>query len=396
MTNPLHQIDQELKVLFDYPVLFTRDVFEPGNDLFAKTLDRRGEQRTHRMLCFLDAGVDEHHPGLRRQIQDYAASHASHIELVMPPRIVPGGEAIKNDYRLVMEIVDTILECKLCRHSYVVAVGGGAVLDAVGFAASLVHRGLRLVRLPTTVLAQNDSGVGVKNAMNLHGGKNTIGTFAPPYAVINDFSFLATLADREWRDGIAEAFKVAVIKDRVFLDFLCARGSALKDRDQTAMEYLIIRCAELHLEHIRTAGDPFELGQARPLDFGHWSAHWLEAASNYALSHGAAVAIGIALDTCYAARQGWVSETQKEQVLQGLEACGLQVWHKTLALRLGDGLLAVLQGADDFREHLGGQLTLTFPDGLGALRDANELDHDLVSASIRELELRAQAVRSTL
>jgi 3-dehydroquinate synthase len=391
MTHPHHQVNQHVRVDFSYPVFFTRDVFRPDHPLLADTLDRLGERRRHRALCFLDSGVDEHHPALSGQVLDYAKAHHDRVEMVMPPRVVPGGEAIKNDYRLVMEVVDTILECRLCRHSYVVAIGGGAVLDAVGFAASLVHRGLRLVRFPTTVLAQNDSGVGVKNAMNLHGGKNTIGTFAPPFAVINDFSFLATLADREWRDGIAEAFKVAMIKDAEFLDVLCEKGPALKARDRQAMEYLVRRCAELHLEHIRTSGDPFELGQARPLDFGHWSAHRLEAMSNYELSHGSAVAVGLAIDTCYAARRGWITGEQKEKVLRGLEACGLGLWHDLLEQRLGDGALSVLQGADDFREHLGGRLALTFPDGLGAVREESSLDPDLVGACIQELGRRARA-----
>ena len=180
---------QTFSVPFEYPVVFTRHVFDPASPLFADTLDRAHEARQHDLLVLIDEGVAQHHPHLPAQVESYIEAHADRLGLAMPPRVVPGGEAIKNDYRLTMEIVDTILECKLCRQSYVVAIGGGAVLDAVGFAASIVHRGLRLVRLPTTVLAQNDSGVGVKNGMNLHGGKNTIGTFAPPFAVINDFAF---------------------------------------------------------------------------------------------------------------------------------------------------------------------------------------------------------------
>lgn len=129
----------------------------------------------------------------------------------------------------------------------------------VGFVTALVHRGLRLVRMPTTVLAQNDAGVGVKNGMNEHGVKNFLGTFAPPFAVVNDAAFLETLPDEHWRGGISEAFKVAIIKDRAFFEFLVRSAPRLRAREANAMEALVKRCAVLHLEHIASSGDPFEI-----------------------------------------------------------------------------------------------------------------------------------------
>ena len=119
--------------------------------------------------------------------------HRDVVRLAGPILIVPGGEAVKNDIRHIEEILQVIQDAGLCRHSYVLAIGGGAVLDAVGYAAATAHRGVRLVRIPTTVLAQDDSAVGVKNGINAFGKKNYLGTFAPPSAVINDFSFLPTL-----------------------------------------------------------------------------------------------------------------------------------------------------------------------------------------------------------
>ena len=168
--------------------------YNPEDGLLAATLDRLQEGRTHRVLAFVDEGVARHHPNLCRRIGMYFDARDGLCELVREPRIVPGGEVIKTDYRLSTEITGSILEHALCRRAFVLAVGGGAVLDAVGFAASIVHRGLRMVRVPTTVLAQNDAGVGVKNAMNLRGGKNTIGTFHPPFAVLNDFFALGTVS----------------------------------------------------------------------------------------------------------------------------------------------------------------------------------------------------------
>ncbi len=379
-------IHQELSVAFDYPVAFTRGVFDADNALLRDVLCRKDEPHRHRALVFLDAGLAAAHPGLQDQVTAYFKRHATSLDLVKPPHIVAGGEPLKNDYRLTMEIVDTILEYRMCRHSYVIAVGGGAVLDAVGFAASIVHRGLRMVRLPTTTLAQNDAGVGVKNGMNLHGGKNTIGTFHPPFAVLNDFALLETLPREHWIGGVAEAFKVALIKDAPFFRDLCRDARLFRERNAAAQEKMIVRCAAHHLNHIQTNGDPFELGRARPLDFGHWSAHKLESMSNYRIAHGEAVATGLALDSLYAVAQGWLAEADGAALIQGLTETGFALWHPELERRLGDGTLELLGGLDDFQEHLGGSLCVTYPDGLGHKQEAHAIDRDQMEQTIVNLK----------
>ena len=176
-------------------------------------------------------------------------------------------------------ILAAIDERAVDRHSYVLALGGGALLDVAGYAAAVAHRGVRVIRLPTTVLAQNDAGVGVKNGLNAYGKKNFLGTFAPPWAVIDDELFLTTLSARDWRAGTSEAVKVALLRDAAFFAELERLAPAVAERDLGAMRALIRRCAELHLAHIAGGGDPFEMGCARPLDFGHWSAHKLERLS---------------------------------------------------------------------------------------------------------------------
>ena len=146
----------------------------------------------------------------------------------------------------------------LDRRSYVVVIGGGAVLDAVGFAAAIAHRGIRLVRLPTTTLAQADSGVGVKNAVNLFGKKNWIGSFAVPWAVLNDTSLLATLPDRDFIAGFSEAVKVSLLKDPAFFDTICRDAPLIRRRDMAATLPVIRASAEWHRDHITKGGDPFE------------------------------------------------------------------------------------------------------------------------------------------
>jgi 3-dehydroquinate synthase len=252
-----------------------------------------------------------------------------------------------------------------------------------------VHRGLRLVRLPTTVLAQNDAGVGVKNGIDEHGMKNFAGTFAPPFAVVNDFDFLATLPDREWVGGIAEAFKVAIIKDARFFAFLCARACALRARNGRAMRALVRRCAVLHLEHIRRSGDPFEFGSSRPLDFGHWCAHQLEVMSGFTMGHGQAVAVGVALDAVYAAGAGRLTAGERERILDGLERCGLPVWSPLLKRASPSGRPDVLEGIERFREHLGGVFTAALPDSIGRRCEVRSLDEACIAEGIRFLERRA-------
>jgi 3-dehydroquinate synthase len=302
--------------------------------------------------------------------------------LTAEPLLVPGGEAAKNDPKLLDQIHQLIETAGICRHSYLLGIGGGAVLDLVGYAAATAHRGVRLIRVPTTVLAQNDAGIGVKNGINAFNKKNFLGTFAPPYAVINDFAFLSTLCDRDWRSGIAEAIKVALIKDAHFFNFIHEHTTALAQRNMDIMQQVIYRCAQLHLEHIAKSGDPFEKGSSRPLDFGHWVAHKLEQLTNYNLRHGEAVAIGIALDSTYSYLLGWLSHAEWQQILNTLIALGFQLYTPELAETSLENNQCIFRGLTEFREHLGGELTLTLLQQIGQGREIHEVDFCLYKQAI--------------
>jgi 3-dehydroquinate synthase len=384
MKHP-HTVQQRITVEWDFPVVFTRALFAPENPVLAEVLDRRQENRRHRALVYLDRQVAQARPDLAQQVRAYFSAHAARLELADEVQIVPGGEAVKNDFALVEGFMQRMLERHLDRQSFVIIIGGGAVMDAVGLAAALVHRGLRQVRVPTTVLGQNDAGVGVKNGVNFLGGKNAIGTFAPPHAVLNDFDFLRTLSQRDWLCGVAEAWKVSIIRDRGFFDWLCGHAERFPARDEAAMEALVRRCAEIHLEHIRTSGDPFEYGRARPLDFGHWSAHKLELMSGFRISHGEAVATGVLLDSLYARKQGWLSQEEIGRITRGLKASGFQLWFEELDQRDAAGKRIVLAGLEDFREHLGGELTVTFPRGIGARQEVHSLQMTILEQAMLDL-----------
>jgi 3-dehydroquinate synthase len=365
-------------VTWDFPVTFTHGLFRPANRVLVDTLLRLGEDRRHRVMVFIDGHVAAARPELAGEVSAYFGAHAAHLELTIEAQIVPGGETVKNQFGLVEGFMRLMLERHMDRQSFIIIIGGGAVMDAVGLAAALVHRGLRQVRVPTTVLGQNDAGVGVKNGVNFLGGKNAVGTFAPPFAVLNDFEFLLTLPLRDWLCGVAEAWKVAIIRDSAFFDWLCENAAKFPARDAGAMEQLVYRCADEHLAHIRTNGDPFEYGRARPLDFGHWSAHKLELMSAFQISHGEAVAFGVLLDSCYAREKGWLSADEFTDIERGLRASGFPLWHEEALVRDASGRLEIFAGIRDFQEHLGGELCVTYPRGIGARFEAHEIDLPLM------------------
>lgn len=369
-------LQQAFAVNFQYKVCFTHGLFDPNNSLLA---DHLRTENPVKIFVVLDQGLTEAHPDLITKLKQYFEAYKQDIFLCAAPMIVPGGEASKNDENLVRQIVEATHQYAIDRHSYIMAIGGGAVLDMVGFAAAISHRGVRHIRIPSTVLSQNDSGVGVKNSINYFGKKNYIGTFATPYLVINDFDFLRTLDDRDWRSGLAEAIKVALIKDVDFFQWMEKHAKDLAGREMEPMKESIIRCAQMHLDHI-AGKDPFEMGSSRPLDFGHWAAHKLEYLTNFDLRHGEAVAIGIALDSSYSFLKGWIGQDDLDRILKLISDLGFDLYVPELT---GENLI---KGLEEFREHLGGRLTIMLLKAIGKGEEVHEMDPSLIGEAITYLE----------
>lgn len=381
----MKQITQTFAVPFSYNILFTEHLFSLDNSTLSHFLANYGNQQFRKKIFFLiDEGVAQAHPNLISEIRAYF-QHFNHIDLVEDVLVLAGGEQVKNDTSALDQTLEAIDAYGIDRHSFVAAIGGGAFLDMVGYASAIAHRGVKHIRIPTTVLSQNDSGVGVKNGINYFGKKNFLGTFAPPVAVFNDVNFLRTLSDRDWRSGISEAVKVALIKDLAFFEWLEQQASALAQRDETAMQEQIFRCAALHVQHI-SSGDPFESGSARPLDFGHWAAHKLEYLTDFEIRHGEAVAIGIALDCVYAQLKGMISEADTQRILTVLKTLGFSIYHPALAENDKENLW---KGLNEFREHLGGQLTITLLEGLGKGKEIHEIDFEILKLAVDKLALEA-------
>jgi len=381
-------IERTIQVSYQLRVHFTRQVFDSTNLLVQAVLTNGEDQGVRKALFVVDETLARAQHNLTRNIENYFAAFPDQLKLVCPPLIIEGGERAKNSYFHVSEIQSHIERYHIDRHSYVIGVGGGALLDLAGLAAATAHRGVRHVRIPTTTLSQADSGVGVKNGINAFGKKNFIGTFAPPFAVINDFDMLASLSPRDKRAGYVEAVKVALIRDGKFFEDIEQDAEKLRAFEPAAMERLIHRCAELHLNHIATSGDPFESGSARPLDFGHWSAHKLEQLSEYKIRHGEAVAVGIALDVVYSRKMGFLDEHSATRILTLLETLGFELFANELFHTDSEGCMIALNGLEEFREHLGGQLTITLLKAIGQGFEVHEMHLPKIIEAIHELHER--------
>ena len=371
--------DFQIPVTFKHRIVFTRDAFHPENGDVADVLREGGGRKA---LVLAEESVARAWPRLAEEVVAYFGNLDVALRGI---HVLPGGEPVKADDAGVRETLRLIDEAHLDRHSYLLAIGGGAFLDAVGFAAATAHRGVRLVRFPTTTLAQDDSGVGVKCAINAFGKKNWIGAFAVPFAVINDFRFLHSLDGETRRVGLIEAVKVALVKDRGFFEWIEKNLTALAALEPAVIEECVEKSALLHARHIALGGDPFETGSSRPLDFGHWAAHKLEALTSYKLHHAPAVAIGLALDTLYSTRAGLAPASLAERVFPVLSALKLETYHPALDWLDEHGRRRVFDGLDEFREHLGGELTVLMLRDVGEGVDVHRIDTAIAGACIDEL-----------
>ncbi|MDQ8196713.1 3-dehydroquinate synthase [Pelagicoccus enzymogenes] len=382
MTFP--SIEHSIAIPYQLRVLFTENAFATDNPLLRNLLCSKESGSRRKAIFYLDEGVAAANPQLVPQIKAYFQHHKEDLNL-RGIHLLPAGEPIKNNTDYLKEIYAQIEEQKICRHSYLIAIGGGALLDTVGFAAATAHRGIRHIRFPTTTLGQGDAGVGVKNGFNFRGKKNFVGTFAPPFAVVNDFAFLDTLPEKHLRNGYIEAIKVALIRDASFFDWIESQANALNAFQPAAVRELVHRSAQHHVTHIATSGDPFEMGSVRPLDFGHWAAHKLEQLSDFRISHGEAVAIGIAIDTLYSQKMGYLDQASVDRILNLITQLKLPTYAPELEQKTADQQNATLAGLEEFREHLGGLLTITLLKQIGQRFEVHEMDTEKILQSIQDL-----------
>lgn len=379
--------DVDFQVAFTHRLRFTNDVFGADRQQLLDVL-QPSNGPTAKVQFWIDESVAQANPDLRQHIHTLVQDNKQTLELAGNIQLVPGGEDVKNDIHIIERMLKCFNHADLDRRSYVVVIGGGAVLDAVGFAAAIAHRGIRLVRIPTTTLAQGDSGIGVKNSINLFQKKNWVGTFAVPWAVVNDRRLVETLSDRDFRCGFSEAVKVALLKDADFFAQIENATQQIVNRQNPCWD-IIAASAHWHLQHITAGGDPFEMLEARPLDFGHWSAHKLETMTDFELRHGEAVAIGVAVDSVYSSLAHGLPTEDADRVLQCLHGLGLLTDHPAL-----HDTSRLFAGLEEFRQHLGGRLTVTMLSGIGQPLDVHEIDPQRMTAAIEHVAGQVAAMQS--
>ena len=329
-------------------------------------------------VAFVDSGVAQAWPEIAERLHArFADAPETRLRAV---EVMPGGETCKNGTAHAERVAHACLELGVSRRGCVIAVGGGAVLDAVGFGASMAHRGVPVIRVPTTTLSQDDSAMGVKCGVNALGQKNALGAFGTPHGVICCSRLLSSLPLEHWLGGFSEAVKIALLKDAELLRQIERDAARIRVREMDVARPLLRRSAELHRAHILRGGDPFEQGSARPLDHGHWAAHRLEALSEWKLPHGQAVSIGIALDARIAVELGLQDEDTARRIVSTLHALGLPTAHPLLqpASRLVEGL-------EQFRQHLGGRLSVPLITTPGAFLDVHDLPSGAVERAVQRL-----------
>ena len=232
----MSSFDLDIPITFKHRICFAKNVLDIHNPVLGE-LFPTGEEA--KLIVFIENEILNHFPEIESELSDWLSAQPQ-LSLTVVVK-AEGGEYCKRSELVCREVMDAIELHKIDRHSYVWVIGGGAFLDVVGFAAATAHRGIRLVRFPTTTLSQDDSGVGVKNGINLYQKKNFLGTFAVPYAVVNDFRFLYTQPPQLCRDGLVEAVKVALVKDPEFFSWIEEHLSELSALTPAILEECVTR-----------------------------------------------------------------------------------------------------------------------------------------------------------
>ena len=383
-------MERTFSVPYTQRVLFTRDVFGSANTVLRDLLaGARMDGRVTKALGFVDSHVAEANPGMLQSLQSYAARHPDVFTFAAAPALITGGEACKNDFALVEQCWGAINDAGLDRHSFVFVIGGGAVLDLVCFAASTAHRGIRHVRFPTTTLSQGDGGVGVKNGVNYFGKKNWIGTFAVPYAIVNDFAFLDTLPPREKRCGLIEAIKVALIRDAEFLPL--AGGARGVTWPRSIHRSWNRPCSAARSCTSSTSPPTATLSsRARRVrstsDTGRRTSWSRSRTSRWRMARPSPSAWRWTCST--RSRPASSTPRPRERVLALIERVGFRIFEPELLARDARGELTILAGLEEFREHLGGELTVTLVPEIGRKIEVHEMDSQLIVAALEDLSIR--------
>ncbi len=291
--------------------------------------------------------------------------------------LIPDGEKFKT-LDVVGDIYNQFLDAQMDRRSAVLALGGGVIGDMAGFAAATFMRGTPFIQVPTSLLAMVDASIGGKVAVDHARGKNLIGAFKSPHAVFADVDVLSTLPQPEWRSGLAEVIKHAMIADPGLFAQLEQGLVANSDRDKESVVRSIRRAVQVKVDIV--VRDPFELGERAILNLGHTFGHALEKVTNYELRHGEAVAIGLICATRLAENRGWCEPGLTARVRSLVQSVGLP--DRVPGALPAEAIAAKMQ---DDKKRIDGQWRLILPRAIGQVEIAGDVGRQEVLAVLEQL-----------
>ena len=356
------------KSCFSYPVEFTADMFGES-EVLAKTLRTVTGSEHPKTLIVADQNIVQHTEGLGAKIGRYVQEHG--IQIAGNPVVMTGGERVKTDnLQSALKVVSAILSAKLGRNDAVLALGGGSVLDVAGYAAAQVRGGVKIVRLPTTPAAMVDGAFATYAAVDSASVKDALRVPSVPAAVLIDTAFASTVLDGVWRSGFAEAMRFAVVSDAALVKKLVKLREAYCTRDAAALDELVRAVVASKTKKGLT-------------DFGLWAPFRLQAMSGYKLPQGYAVAMGVAVDLCYAAATGLLDADDRDTVLSALAQGGMLdgIRHSASFFAQTEELM---RGLDAWALSTG-QAALTMPIALGKSKTVEMPDREAYAKVFKEI-----------
>jgi len=380
---------------FSYECLMTRGIFDPKNTLLTDEIEDR------KAFFIVDKGIGKESIA---QLRDYIENSKIDADTRQNIFIVSGGERVKNGLLGLFYTLWTAFRAwraGIDRDSVFVLIGGGATIDMSAFSSSIFHRGVDQIKVPTTPLAQADAGISPKNGINFFGIKNLLGTFYPPQCVLIDTLFSKTTPRTLISDALAEITKVTLIKDEPGFEYLknnyrtllylseVLKAKELNEEQLEIAEELIWLSVQNHLEQIQT--NPYEKRDpktgylTKPLDYGHAEAHRLEMLTHNRLSHGQAVAIGIAISSHISMQRGYITEDEFDTIIQLLRGARLPTYDRAATVK------GLWPGYEQFRQHLGGDLAITLLDGIGGKQEVGDITREELGTALIHLRTSAMS-----
>ena len=337
----------ELSARAGFAVRFSRDCLSASNPDLADLLRGREPFRRQRVLFVIDAGLAALQPRVADHAAAYVAAHKANLVSAGAPILIEGGEGVKSRPEICDWLRARFFGAGLDGQAHLVVVGGGAVLDTVGYAAATMRRAPRVTRIPTTLLAQASGALSPRCSVNALGRKDALSAFCPPFAVLLDAKWLASLTEREKRAGLAEITRTALAADADFFHWIADHARALGAFERRTLETAARWSARLHWESLAES-DPFDAGKAMPLDFGRWAALRLEAEAGGDLLHGEAAAVGASVDLLLSVLLTGLPPESARAALEVLAGFGLPLWHDALGEADDDGAPALLSALAEY------------------------------------------------